>query len=272
MKDYVLELASKAKDNSTKLNIIREYLQALILRIIQEKGKSKNIAFLGGTALRMLYGLPRFSEDLDFSLVNNKNYEFTKLLSEIKANLITSGFEISITLKNEKAVQSAFIKFSSLLYETEISPMKSQNLSIKIDVDTNPPLGAITQIMPLLIHFPIEVMTYDPSSLFSGKCHAILCRNYTKGRDFFDLAWYLTNWKTLIPNFELLKNSLRQTNSELIPDNPNSWVELLIQKVNETDWDNVEKDVRIFLERANDLQVFSKNNITNLLKIRNSNA
>lgn len=265
MKDYVLELVSNKKGFNTKINAMREYLQAYILRIMSGEGIFRDTAFLGGTALRFLYNLPRYSEDLDFSVIEPKGYPFINLIKRIKQELILSGYDISLSYNNEKAVCYAFVRFSGLMYEAGLSPLKEQKFSIKIEIDTNPPPGAVLEKHIVNKYFPFVFFSYDIPSLFSGKLHALLNRRYTKGRDFFDLGWYLSKWKDLFPNIPLLQNALRQTGwSGELPTQDN-WRQFLYQIIKRTDWNKVKKDVENFLETQKDLDIFTKENVIKLL-------
>ena len=119
MKDYCLELAGGRKTAAEKYNIMREYLQAYVLRIMHEKNMFGSTAFVGGTALRFLYDLPRFSEDLDFSLHKKPKVAFADLMGIIKQELVLAGYEANVDYKEDKTVQSAFVKFEGLLYEAK---------------------------------------------------------------------------------------------------------------------------------------------------------
>jgi len=267
MKDYCIEVASKHEGFNAKLNAMREYLQAYTLMLMHKEGLFRTTAFIGGTALRFLHDLPRFSEDLDFSLAKDrKAYSFEKLMNGLKEGLALAGYVVSITYKDEKTVHTAFIKFSGLLYEAGISPLKSQNFSIKVDVDTNPPDGAVLKTDIVNKYFPISFLTYDTASLFAGKTHALLSRKYTKGRDYFDLGWYLSRWKDLTPNFDLLKNALKQTGWKGQIPSENNWKDFIYKVIQSTDWDKVKKDVENFLEKPSDLGIFTKENILGLIK------
>jgi predicted nucleotidyltransferase component of viral defense system len=267
MKDYCLELVSQQSGANAKLNVMREYLQAYILRIMHDEGVFRSTAFLGGTALRFLYGLPRFSEDLDFSSTSSDGaYRFVDLAKKIKEEMLQAGYSVSVTSKDDKTVNNAFIKFADLKYEAGISPLKNEKLSIKLEIDTNPPEGASLKTEIVNKYFPLAFLSYDLASLFAGKLHALLSRPYSKGRDFYDLAWYLSKWKDLVPNFTLLANALQQTQWQgELPANDN-WRELIYHKVNKTDWGSVSKDVGNFLEHQADLAIFSKENVLGLLK------
>ena len=267
MKDYCLELASRQTGFNAKLNIMREYLQAYTLRIMHEEGVFRSTAFLGGTALRFLYGLPRFSEDLDFSIVHKASgaHGFAGLVKKIKEELNLAGYYVSVAYNDEKTLQHAFIKFEGLMHEAGISPLKSQKFSIKLEIDTNPPDGAVLKTDIVNKYFPLAFLSYDLESLFAGKLHALLCRNYTKGRDFFDLAWYLSKWKELTPNFILLANALRQTKWKGKFPAKDTWRSQIKKVVNKTDWNLVGNDVENFLENQTDLSVFTKENALGLL-------
>lgn len=267
MKDYCIELAAKYEGFNAKLNFMREYLQAYILRILHDEGLFRTTAFVGGTALRFLYNLTRFSEDLDFSLEKDwKTYSFKSLIRKVKEELVLAGYNVSATYSDEKVVHSAFIKFSGLMFEAGISPMRSQNFSIKIEMDTNPPKGAILKTEIVNKHFPLAFLSYDTPSLFSGKLRALLSRNYTKGRDFFDLGWYLSTWKGLSPNIPLLKNALIQTKWKGEIPLEDSWRDFIYKVVQAADWPKVRNDVENFLEIPSDLDIFNKENILELIK------
>jgi len=268
VKDYVLELVAARTGFNAKLNIMREYLQAYTLRIMHDEGLFRSTAFLGGTALRFLYNLPRFSEDLDFSLTGDKQYNFVDLVEKIKQELKLAGYDISISYNDEKTVQYAFVNFENLMYEAKISPHKEQKFSTKIEIDTNPPQGAVLKTDIVNIYFPISFLSYDLSSLFSSKLHALLNRKYTKGRDFFDLGWYLSRWKDISPNITLLQNALRQTRWEGEIPSEHTWRDFLYTIVEETDWQQVKQDVENFLEKPSDMNIFTKENVLNLIKER----
>ncbi|MBN2097693.1 MAG: nucleotidyl transferase AbiEii/AbiGii toxin family protein, partial [Candidatus Omnitrophica bacterium] len=243
MKDYVLELTSKQSGLNAKLNIMREYLQAYALRVLFNQGVFHSSAFLGGTALRFLHGLPRFSEDLDFSLTAKMDYSFAAVIGKVKEEFGLAGYDISVTYNDRKNVQHAFLKFAGLMYEAGISPLESQKFSIKIEIDTNPPQGAGLKTAVVNKYFPLSFLSYDLASLFAGKLHALLCRKYTKGRDFFDLGWYLSRWKDIVPNIALLRNGLLQSGWKSEMPSENNWRDFLYQAVEKTNWQKVREDV-----------------------------
>jgi len=163
-------------------------------------------AFYGGTALRIFYGLPRFSEDLDFSLDgSDPEFSLEEYLPAVERELQAYGFSMTVKQKRktkDSAVQSAFIKGNTIQNILEISPDDSAVsgihtnavLKIKFEVDTDPPEGAGYQVINAISPTPYRVRLYDEESLFAGKIHAVLCRDYknrVKGRDFYDYVWYL---------------------------------------------------------------------------------
>lgn len=268
MKDYVLELVSKQTTTNAKLNIMREYLQAYLLRALHEYGYFKYAAFIGGTALRFLYNLPRFSENLDFSLERAASeYSFVDLVKKLKDEFILAGYAVSATYNDKKTVQHAFIKFSELMYETGISPHREHNFSIKIEIDTRPPKGAETKTIITNKYFPISFLSYDNPSLFAGKLHALINRKYTKGRDFFDIGWYLSKWPDISPNITLLQNALKQTGWQGHLPTGDSWKSMLHNIIKKADWKKVADDVEPFLERSSDIKIFSKENILSLINL-----
>ena len=145
MKNEILQLIQGESDPSQKLNLLREYLQALTLRSLHESEAFNNLAFVGGTALRFAYGLQRFSEDLDFSLETVDGYKPEIWLKKLKNDLASASFDVSVTWNNRTTVHKSWIKCAGILKEIGLSPFAEQNLSIKLEIDTNPPTGAICQ-------------------------------------------------------------------------------------------------------------------------------
>ncbi|MFH0763664.1 MAG: nucleotidyl transferase AbiEii/AbiGii toxin family protein [Candidatus Omnitrophota bacterium] len=267
MKVDLLRLVSKKDGLNAKMNMMREYLQAYILRIMYDNGVFRSTAFLGGTALRFLYDLPRFSEDMDFSIVEKGGkHDFPAIVKKIKDEFASMDYNIFVSSNDKNTVRYAFFKFEGLMYEAGISSLKTQKFSVKIEIDANPPEGAVSKSIVVNKYFPIGFLSYDIPSLFSCKLHAILCRKYTKGRDLFDLGWYLSKWKGLSPNLTLLKNALTQTGwKDGFPDE-NNWRDYVYEAVKKVQWEKVRSDIRNFLENPSDLEVFSQKNVLNLIK------
>ena len=266
MKDYILSLVSKETGHNARLNLLREYLQAYILRVMHDAGAFRSAAFVGGTALRFLYGLPRFSEDLDFSAVEGGGPPFPELLKKIKGELVLAGYDVAVNYDDEKTVRSASVKFSGLLWAAGLSGHKEQRLSIKIEIDSKPPAGAGLEVRVVNKYFPIAFQSYDVPSLFAGKVHCVFSRKYTKGRDFFDIGWYLSKWPGLKPNLLLLNNALAQTGWKGDSPGENNWRDLLYEKTAGTDWEKVRRDVENFLENPSDREIFTRENTLGLIK------
>ncbi len=268
MKDYLKQQIENVSDSNLARCVIREYLQARILESLQENGAFSNWAFLGGTALRFLHQMPRFSEDLDFSLVKaNSEDKFEYYMKQAKAVFEKEDYNVTIKVKTDKTVKSAFIKFIALLNELGLSPLSSEIISIKIEIDTNPPKGANLQTTIIRKHCLLNLLHYDKSSLLAGKIHALLSRRYVKGRDIYDLMWYLSDRTWPGPNIKLLNNALRQTGfkgAELTKDN---WRSRLADRLEQFDWDRVIRDVKPFIERKADLQLLTKQNMMKLIGV-----
>lgn len=184
MKEEAINLAKNIANPGQRLNVLREYLQALVLRSLHESEAFQCIAFVGGTALRLLYGLPRFSEDLDFSLDSNKGYAPEKLMSKTKRDLQLAGLDVAVALNDRKTVHTAWIKIAGVLKDAGLTGMAEQKLSIKLEIDTRPPAGAETRNQVIERHRMFVVRCYCLPSLMAGKLHALITRQYSKGRDW----------------------------------------------------------------------------------------
>jgi len=271
MKDYLKQQIETIEDTNLARCITREYLQARFLESLQENGAFVNWAFVGGTALRFLHLMPRFSEDLDFSLIEpGVEDNFTELMKKAKAGFEAEDYSVTIKAKIEKTVKSAFVKFKDLLFEIGLSPHRSEAISIKIEIDTNPPAGANLETSVVRRHCLLNLQHYDKGSLLAGKLHALLTRKYVKGRDVYDLVWYLSDKTWPEPNFLLLNNALQQTGwsgSEMTAAN---WRNETALRVSRYDWDKVIADARPFIERQEELKMLTKQNLLKLLKAGSS--
>lgn len=267
MRDHLLQVAGRGAPDDRR-NLAREYLQSYLLRLIHEAGAFPHLAFLGGTALRLLFSLPRFSEDLDFSCAPVRNthrepFSPPSLFGALKGSLSKAGYEVSIRARTERNVGNAFVRFEGLPRFVGYSTDPRLALTVKIEIDTNPPPGAGVETTLVQRFFPLALRHYDLPSLFAGKLHALLARPYTKGRDWFDLAWYLTEKRGLAPNVELLRNALRQTG------HPEGWADTwrreLVGRLDLLDWASVERDLEPLLERSADLEHIRPEGIRGLL-------
>jgi predicted nucleotidyltransferase component of viral defense system len=267
VKEYMKQIIEKIQDNNLARCIVREYLQARILEILQENGAFVSWVFVGGTALRFLYSMPRFSEDLDFSLVKKELEDnFPELMKKIKSTFESEDYKLTIKAKVEKTVKSAFLKFEGLLYEIGLSPHVTETISIKVEIDTNPPSGAGFETSVVRRHVLLNLLHYDKSSMLAGKLHALLSRKYVKGRDIYDLMWYLSDKSWPQPNIVFLNNALKQTlwsGKELTFDN---WKKITESRISEYDWKSVVTDARPFVEKQKDLETLTKENLIKILE------
>ena len=266
MKEFLNNLLQNQPNPIDGKNLAREYLQARILESMQHSGAMIPLAFHGGTSLRFLFGVPRFSEDLDFALENpNANYDFRHYLKTIKSEFLAEGYNVEIKMNDQKTVHSAFVRFQGLLYELNLSPQTNESFSIKIEVDTRPPAGAGLAITLVRRHITLRIQHHDQSSLLAGKIHTILQRKYTKGRDIYDLIWYLSdpNWPG--PNLTLLTNALSQTGWQGQPLTPDNWRKVVYEKLETLDWKAALTDVTPFLERQEDIPLITLENTARLL-------
>ena len=267
MKDYLRQQIEAIEDTNLARCIAREYLQARFLESLQESGAFVNWVFVGGTALRFLYQMQRFSEDLDFSLVSlGIEDSFAELVKKAKASFQSEDYSVSIKAKTEKTVKSAFIKFDGLLFEIGLSPHRSEVISIKVEIDTNPPSGANLKTSIVRRHCLLNLQHYDKGSLLAGKLHALLTRKYVKGRDVYDLMWYLSDRTWPEPNIVLLNNALKQTDWSGEEMTASNWRKQIALKVSQYDWHKVIADVHPFLEKQEDLKILTKQNLIKLLK------
>jgi len=267
MKEYLKQQVETIEDTNLARCITREYLQARLLECLQENGAFVNWVFVGGTALRFLHLMPRFSEDMDFSLAEpGIEDNFTELMKKAKASFQAEDYSVTIKAKTENTVKSAFIKFDGLLFEIGLSPHPSEVISIKLEIDTNPPAGANLETSVVRRHCLLNLQHYDKSSLLAGKLHALLTRKYVKGRDVYDLMWYLSDRTWPEPNFLLLNNALKQTGwsgPEMMVVN---WRREITLRVSRYDWNKVIADAHPFIEKQEELKMLTKQNLIKLLK------
>ena len=265
MKDRALQLAAAAPQGQRR-NILREYVQAHILYSLQSVRAFEQIAFVGGTALRFLYGLHRYSEDLDFSLERGDGYSFDRLLDRVESDLVKAGFDVTVHPHKGEPIHSAFIRLPGLLYDAGLSPHRTEKLSVKIEIDTNPPEGATTLATLINRYFLLALLHYDLPSLMAGKLHALLSRPYTKGRDIYDLLWYLTRPDHIEPNIPLLRNALSQTGWNGPQVTAENWREIIANKIVGLDFTRIADDVSPFLERPEDRALLTRDIVLSALQ------
>lgn len=253
--------------------IIREIVQSIVLIGLSRSGFFSKASFYGGTALRIFYNLNRYSEDLDFTL-NNAEPDFSIELytSKIKEVALSYGLELEIMIKNKKTkspIESAFAKLNT--YQTFISLKldnkiistlhKDELLKVKFEIDCNPSLGFKNETKWLDIPEFAQVVVLDEPSLFAGKLHAILCRNYkntVKGRDYYDFLFYVQ--KRIKPNLIYLRNKLIETGKINALDHfdLNVLKSMLIEQFEKVDFNQVKQDAMRFVFKNEDLSYYTK--------------
>jgi len=267
MKDYLAHLVHTAPTPVQGRNIAREYLQARILDALQRAGAMVPLAFHGGTALRFLFASARYSEDLDFALERTTGeYDFRAYLRAVRSTFHAEGYPVELKVSDRKVVHSAFVRFRGLLYELGLSPHRAEVLAVKIEVDTNPPAGAGLTTSIVRRHVLLQLQHHDRASLLAGKLHALLQRPYTKGRDVYDLLWYLSDPEWPAPNLTLLNHALQQTAWDGGPLTHDNWRRIVRDQVKAVDWEQVVADVRPFLEPAADPDVLRLESLMRVLE------
>ena len=267
MKSYLHQLVDGSSNKLFAIGLAREYLQARVLQGFQEDGIFIRWAFLGGTALRFLYSIPRFSEDLDFSVVQpNKEVGLRSAMRRVQSNFKSEGYTVTMKINDRKVVASGLIRFPGLLYELDLSPHRSQVFSIKIEIDTNPPLGGNTTTTLIRRHVTLNLNHYDKPSLLAAKIHAVLTRPWAKGRDVYDIFWYVSDRRWPEPNLGLLNEALKQTQWTGPEITPANWRTELVQAMEAMDWNSIRADVRPFLERQEDMQYLTFRGIKSILE------
>jgi len=267
MKDILRDLvAERSRTGLDPRNVVREYLQARILGSLQRAGAMMAIALHGGTALRFLYGLPRFSEDLDFALEDpHRGFDIRKALRRIRSGLEAEGYRLDLRVKTATAVHSGFIKFPGLLHELGLSPRQEEALRVRLEVDTNPPDGAGLATTLVRRFVTLRLYHHDRSSLLAGKLHAVLQRPWTKGRDLFDLLWYLSDPEWPQPNLDLLNNAVLQTGWDREAITSDNWRKVVRERVQSLDWGRVLSDVRPFVEPRAEVDLLTRDNLLSVL-------
>lgn len=265
MKEHLITLVRAAPDRGQALNIMREYLQAVVLRSFHDSEAFRCLAFVGGTALRFLHSLPRFSEDLDFSLVSAEGYAGQEWMAKVKRDLALAGFTPEVTWNERKTVHTGWVRLRGLLHDAGLSPLVNEKLAIKVEVDTRPPAGGRCERQIVTRHVSFLLQYHDAPSLMAGKVHALLTRRYAKGRDWYDLVWYLSQRPPVAPNMALLQNALDQTQGSDRTD-ARRWMQAVANRLLETDVKALGDDVGPFLERPQDAALITRENLLGLLQ------
>lgn len=274
MNNIIEQMLSKyeIKNTNDEINALKEIIQEIILSGLARGNFFDEAAFYGGTALRIFYKLDRFSEDLDFALIYpDKNFDLSKYFVYLEKELKAYGLNLEINTKQkniESNITSAFVKGDTLEHILKFFPNEEnhkynhmlKNIKIKFEVDINPPSGATYEEKYKLLPSPHQIKIYDKESLFAGKIHAILCRNWktrTKGRDLYDYIFFLAN-NTKV-NLELVKNKLIKSNYINANDkfSIDDLKNLLINKFRKIDYIEAKEDVIPFIKNTESLNIWS---------------
>jgi predicted nucleotidyltransferase component of viral defense system len=236
-------------------NALKEIVQEIMLFALWRAGFFEVAAFQGGTSLRVLHGLTRFSEDIDFILLEpNPGFSWQPYLENLIETCKEFGIDPEVLDKNnmDKAVRKALIKDNSIANQLNLSFINNQagrKLEIKLEIDSNPPAGSGFEYTYLDYPMDFEVCHQDMSSNFALKTHALLCRPYIKGRDWYDFSWYIA--QGVAPNLLLLQNALVQygpwQGQSLKVDR--EWLVCALgEKISSIDWKDAAADVERFLK------------------------
>lgn len=255
-----------------KKNAMKEIMQEIVLCGLSRAGFFKQAAFYGGTALRIFYGLDRFSEDLDFSLEEkNPAFDLSVFFPQLKKEVSAFGLNVEISEKEkakDSSIRSAFLKGNTkehllLFYADDpitTNTAKNEVVKIKFEVDVCPPPFATFEHRYRLLPIPYEVKLYDMSSLFAGKVHAVLCRAWQsriKGRDLYDYVFYLSR------RAKLNRRHLRERliDSGALPAEAECSLaevkQMLRERFDTIDFVQAKRDVEPFIQDPSTLQVWS---------------
>ncbi len=244
-----------------KLNLLREYLQACVLRSLHESEAFSALSFVGGTALHVLFNLPRFSEDLDFSLEDSEGYRPRDWLAKLQRDLAYLKLEADLAWNDRKTVHVAWVRVGGVLEEAGVTSNRKQKLALKLEIDTRPPRGARFERSLVNRHLLFAIRHHDLPSLLAGKIHALMTRPFTKGRDWYDLVWYRARRPPTEPNRTLLDSALAQSGVRGSGD----WRSEVLKAARSVDFDAARRDVAPFLERREEAEFLSLPRIETLL-------
>jgi len=275
MNEVIARMLDRYESKSVEdyVRALREILQEIALLGLWRSKFFEKAAFYGGTALRILYGIDRYSEDLDFSLLKPMpDFDISRYISAIEREIRSFGFEVSVTVREKNAespVQSAFLKADTLKHLLVIETAediarqipRGQVMKIRIEVDTDPPMGFDTENKFLLQPIPFSVRTFVLPDLFAGKMHAVLCRQWksrVKGRDWYDLVWYASHH----PQLHLDHLEQRMIQSRHVKEGDRLTKEkfflLTSNAIEKLAINQAKKEVEPFVKNPDALQVWSK--------------
>lgn len=240
-KDFFKKYAEEKNIPWQERNILLEYLQTQILKALSLSKFNDSLSFLGGTCLRFAHDINRFSEDLDFDLLKKEEFKIEELMLEIKKKLELQGFEVDARTKTTENIHIIFFKFRNVLREFGFNVSKDEKVLVKFEIDFNPFKNILTETKfsdSFNERFPMLVNTLE--TLFAQKVVAIIFRPYQKGRDFYDLVWFLSQ-RNVEPNYEIFKDK------GVDIKNRDELIDFLEKQAQKSDLKQVAKDVERFL-------------------------
>lgn len=264
MKELIKAELNKHSQSQFKKLALTEFLQHLILQSLYRQNAFKYLTFTGGTALRLLYNTGRFSEDLDFSLTENEEIKINNLIQLVKNDLLLQGIKSETYTKDERTIFKSDFRFTDILKEFNLSPLKDQKLTIKIEADRKPPKGWNKEILFVSSPVSYSVSVFDLSSLFATKLHAVFYRKYTKGRDYYDLIWYLG--KQVKPNFKLLNNAIKQTHPDEEKITEKTFKDKLIHHLDSINFRAIKSEVERLIIDQEELKFLNAESAKSLLR------
>ena len=275
MHEAVRRMLSKYETSSIEnyTRAVREIFQEIALLGLWRGKFFERAAFYGGTALRIIYGLDRFSEDLDFTLLSpTEQFDISQYTDAAEKEIKAFGFDVHIEVKKKtkkSAVQSAFLKARTIeqliLINTPDEVMREiprgQVIKIRLEVDTDPPSSFQTDAKYLLTPIPFSVRTVALPDLFAGKMHAVLCRRWksrVKGRDWYDLIWFVTYYPKL--HLTHLEARMRQTGdwNEKEVLTKNAFLEIINERIESLDVGQARREVEPFVKNPDSLTIWSQ--------------
>ncbi len=277
IKEWIAEYNPKNEEEI--LDALREIMQEITLAALSRTDFFEKAGFYGGTALRIFYGLDRFSEDLDFSLLDvDTEFTLEPYFSTILTEFESLGIKVSIKEKEKvkhSSIESAFLKTETIWKELVLEDIVKQTgvtsnklIKIKIEVDRIPPLGFKTEEKLLIRPFSFYVRCFTRPCLFAGKLHALLYRqwnNRVKGRDWYDLEWYIKKGIPLdLGHFLSRAKDTGHWKAEEITRE--QIVELLKDKIDSVSFANIKEDVVRFIKEDNVLSIWSASYFKDLVE------
>ncbi len=288
MNSELEEMISKYNpiNNKERENAVKEVMQEIVLAGLSRGDFFTKAAFYGGTCLRVFHGLDRFSEDLDFAIIDkSKGFNLSDYFANIQKEFASYGIDISITQKeinpNKIDMQRAFINSNSKMVLLEFFPknpevnkvINNQLIKIKLEIDMDNPIGGVVESHYLLFPSPSKVTIYNQSTLFAGKIAALICREYqnkVKGRDFYDYLFYCSKHTKV--NITYLENKLKK-NGKIPMDmklDINILKDMLKEKFISVDYKMAIQDVIPFVKNIEKVSSWSKELFISTLDILQS--